>query len=59
MHIKKFIDGFKNHFSAMFTKELEINNHEPDTYMQVPFWAWQSELHKCSQILNKLKLISN
>ncbi|HLP91930.1 MAG TPA: DEAD/DEAH box helicase family protein [Nostocaceae cyanobacterium] len=37
------------------TKEMEIDNGEPNAYMQVPFWAWQSKIREISEILIKYK----
>lgn len=36
-------------------KESEIDNREPDVYMQVPFWNWQSKIPEILQILIKNK----
>ncbi len=36
-------------------KESEIDNREPDAYMQVPFWTWQSKIPEISQILIRNK----
>lgn len=37
------------------SKALEIENRDPDSYMQVPFWAWQSKIQEVSKILIKYK----
>ena len=37
------------------TKASEIENRDPDSYMQVPFWTWQSKKSEISNILIKHK----
>ena len=36
-------------------KEAEIDNGEPDAYMQVPFWSWQDKYKDVANILSKAK----
>jgi Type III restriction enzyme, res subunit/Helicase C-terminal domain len=36
-------------------KALEIENRDLDSYMQVPFWVWQSKIKEVSKILIKYK----
>ena len=33
------------------TKAFEIENREPDSYIQVPFWIWQKKISEVSKIL--------
>lgn len=47
-----FQDSLK---SQCYTKEFEIDNREPDTYMQVPFWTWQSQYRDITKILINIK----
>ena len=37
------------------TKANEIENRDRDSYMQVPFWTWQSQISEISKILIKYK----
>ena len=36
-------------------KEAEIDNGEPDAYMQVPFWSWQDKYKDVANLLSKTK----
>ena len=37
------------------TKAIEIENEDPTSYMQVPYWIWQSKITEISQILVEYK----
>jgi hypothetical protein len=49
---KEIYSCFKESLHAQCdTKASEIENRDPDSYMQVPFWTWQSNKSNISNIL--------
>lgn len=53
---KEIYSCFKESLHAQCdTKASEIENRDPDSYMQVPFWTWQSKKSEISNILIKHK----